>query len=393
MKKTLYFLIAVMFIISGCNAAKDYMKVGNFDMASKVAAQKLLKNKNKKKMIEILQESYPKAVQNDFEAIKYLHQEGKPDRWENVFLTYDNMKSRQQLVENTYPLFLDGKQVKFDHYDFDQQMLEAKAKAADYFYTHAKLLKSQHTKQGYRDAFYEFLKVQTYSASYLDADQLMNQCYDSGQTYLLLIAVNNTPFKLNNDFFINLINFNTNDLNTFWSKYYTTDVRKGKYDGYIYVNLNRIDVSPNNSSVREYTESTEVTDGWEYKVDDKGNVMKDTSGNPIKIPKKKVVTCKITETRQFKKAHIEGTLTYVLASNKQVIQTIPIAADNLFENFFSKADGDTRALTNETKAKLQNKPVSYPYDLDMIYGANQTLKGVIMSALQNNKQFVDVNFM
>ena len=391
MKKIVYILLT-LFLFSSCNVAKSYLKRGDFDGAVKVAAQKLMRNKNKKVTLEVLIEAYPKAVTKDFDQVKYLHQQGRPDRWEPIFLIYDNMKERQTLVENLYPLFFNGKPIKFDHYDFDQQIIEAKAKAADYFYNNAKKLMQQKTKIAYRQAFNEFLKVQTYSTAYLDADQLMDECYQQGQAHLLLIAVNNTPFKLKNDFMINLIAFNSKDLDGFWHKYYSTDVRKGNYDGFIYVTISKIDVSPNNKSVREFTESTEITEGWEYKLDSLGKVMKDTAGNPIQIPKKKLVSCKVIETKQFKQAHLEGFVQFSDAKSKQVLLSVPIVADNIFENYFYTTQGDQRALKNETKAKLDNKPLQYPLDIDMIYNANQTLKSVIFNVLRDKRTFVENNF-
>ena len=138
---------------------------------------------------------------------------------------------------------------------------------------------NQNTKQGYRQAFDEFLKAQNYTGKYPDVDGLMDTCYVKGTTNLILIAVNSSPFVFQNDFMINLIDFSVSQLNGFWHQYYTTDQLGGVYDVYVNVTLTMVDVSPNNKSVKEYSESKKIEDGWEYKTDGNGNVLTDSLRN------------------------------------------------------------------------------------------------------------------
>lgn len=370
--------------------AKTYLKRGDYDAAVKTAAYKLQRKNTKKKMILILEEAYPKAISADQDRINSLHQDGQPDRWDEIFHIYSNMNERQIEVERTYPLVVDGRQVKFEHVDYNQKILEAKTKAADYFFNHAKYLMSLDNKPSYRQAFDEFLKAQNYTANYPSADLYMDTCYEKGLTNLLLVAVNSTPFEMDNDFMINLIDFPSNNLNSFWYNYYSTDQRNGNYDVFINVTLTMIDVTRNNQSVREYSESKKVEDGWEYKVDSDGNFVTDSLGNKIKITKYKTISCTVFETRQFKVAHIDGSVNYI--NNSRIVKSVPIAADHIFENYYSDARGDIDALSNATRAKLRNRPVPYPSDIDMIYAANSTIRDVIYDVLMNNRGFVEANF-
>lgn len=394
MKKSIYLSLILLSVVifTGCNAAKNYLKQGNYNAATYAAAEKLQKKNTKEKMIEVLKQAYPKAVTVDNDRINYLNQEGKPDRWDEIYHIYENMNERQKAVELTYPLYLEGKEIKFAHVDYNTKIIHAKNMAADYFYYHAKDLMNQNTKQGYRQAFDEFLKAQNYTGKYPDVDGLMDTCYLKGTTNLILIAVNSSPFVFQNDFMINLIDFSVSQLNGFWHQYYTTDQLGGVYDVYVNVTLTMVDVSPNNKSVKEYSESKKIEDGWEYKTDGNGNVLTDSLGNKIKVTKYKTITCKIYETRQYKVAHLEGAINYVDGKTRQIVKSVPVAADHVFENYYSTASGDERALSNETKAKLKQKPAYYPSDIDMIYGANATLRDAIYDALRNNKSFVESYF-
>lgn len=386
MKKILTSLIVL--VLFSCNIAQQYLKKGQYHLATHYAVKKLMKNKNHEKSIQILMEAYPKAIKNSLDRIEYLHTEGRPDRWEEIFSIYSELAELQKKVENLYPIYLNGKEIRFQHYDYNEKIVEAKVKAADYFYHNAKKLYAKKTKWAYREAFEQFRKAITYSPAYQDADLYMDSCYILGQAHLLLIAVNNTPFKLSNDFMINLIDLPPNEFNSFWHKYHKTDDLKGNYDAFIYVILNKVLVSPGEKTVREFTQTAEVTEGWEYKVDSTGKVVKDSLGNPIKVPKKKIVSCLVKETRLFKKARIEGLIEYRDAKTKELILSIPIGADNIFEYFYYNANGDLRALSNDIRAKLDLEPKPFPHDIDMIYAANETLKNVIFSVLKDHRNFV-----
>ncbi len=381
-----------MLTLVSCNASKNYLKLGQYDLAVKNAARKLQRNKHKKGQLKVLAEAYPKALEVENDRIKYLHEEGSPDRWDEIFHIYSNMKERQTLVERLYPLYLDGQEIRFQHIDYDQKIIEAKTKAADYFYHHAKSLMEKHDKFAYRKAYDEFHKVIQYSDKYSDAPDLLDVCYNLGQTHIILIAVNNSPTKLPNDFLINLINFPVQDFNSFWIKYYTTDARKGDYDIYVNISVTNVFVGRNERSVREYTEKKKIKEGWEYKLDANGNKVLDSLGNPIKITKYKTISCTVHETRQYKKAHIDGAVNYVDGQTKQIIISAPIAADHTFEHYYSTAKGNLDALSNETKAKLRAKPVGYPYDGEMIQAANATLKDVIYNVIMDKKAFFINNY-
>lgn len=394
MKKNFYliFLLISFFIFTNCNVAKRYLKQGNYDMAVKTAAKKLIKNNEREKYIVVLEEAYPKAITSDKNRIKYLHTEGQPDRWDEIFHIYKNMKERQMLVEQTYPLYIEGRKVEFKHVDYDKKIVIAKNKAANYFYNHAKYLMSKNDKFLYRQAYDEFLKAQNYTGGFQKADEYMDTCYQLGKTNIILIAVNNTPFKLSNDFMVNLINYPVSDLNGFWHQYYTTDQLNGNYDIFVNISLSVVDVSPDKETIREYSETKKIQDGWEYKLDNEGNIMTDSLGNKIKVKKYKTIKCKIFETRQYKHAHIEGAVNYVNAHSNQIIRSVPVGAEHSFENYFSSARGNQRALSNETKSKLRNKPIPFPSDIDMIYAANETLRNAIFDVLLDNRVFIQTNY-
>ncbi|MBN2891797.1 MAG: hypothetical protein JXL97_08015 [Bacteroidales bacterium] len=393
MKKIIYITILSFFVLlSGCTMSKHYLKHGNYDMATKEAVKKLRKNKDKTKHILVIEQAYPKAQEIDQARIEYLHTEGEPDRWDEIFHLYSNMEIRQVLVEGVTPLYVEGREVSFEHVDYDELLVEAKLRAAAYYYAHAKKLMEDNNRFSYRQAYAEFEIAKSYTSSYSDIESLITECYNKGLAHVIIIAVNSTPFQLPDDFMINLIDFPVSDLSSFWVNYYSRDTRNGNYDVFINVTLTIADVSRNEMTNSEFSESKKIEDGWEYQLDDDGNIVKDEDGNAIKIPKYKTITCRVIKTRQFKQAHIQGALNYVDANSNQIVRSIPIAADHTFEHYYYKADGDLNALSNETRSLLKSTPISYPLDVEMIYAANQTLRDVIYHALMDNRVFINQRY-
>ena len=389
MKKQIIILIGVVLFVSSCNISRKQLQRGQYDLAVNTAVVKLQRKPTKEKEILVLEEAFPKAVEKDKDRIKYLHTEGKPDRWEEIFQIYSHMKARQSMVKTVTPLKLPGRTINFSYSDYDKLIVEAKRKAAAYFYAHAKKLMQQNDRFAYRQAFDELVKTKNYVSTYSDVETLLIQCKDLGTTHALLIAVNSTIYKLSNDFMVNLIDHQTGDLNSMWVMYHTKDDKKGNYNVNIEVILEVADVSANDIRVKRRTETKEVKDGWDYVLDEEGNVKKDTLGNPIKVPRYKIIRCDVIETIQFKEAHVGGEIKYINTENSQVIRSFPIGADHVFEWVYTVANGDLDALSPETRKRLGNRPVPYPSDIDMLWGANETLRNVIINSIHSNRRILE----
>ena len=71
-----------------------------------------------------------------------------------------------------------------------------------------------------------------------------------------------------------------------------------------------LNVSPDLIQDKDLIEKKTVDNGFEYVLDAKGNVMKDTSGNDIKIKKYKEIQCTVIESHQQKDCNITGEIEF-----------------------------------------------------------------------------------
>ena len=386
MNKLIVILLTV-FIATGCVTSKKLYQKGRYDQALRKSVKKLRGNPEKTKEINILEKAFNSANEANNNRIKYLKTEGKPESWNEIFLNYSFLKDRQELVRTVLPLKDGSRVIDFPKIDYDNEIVNAKKNAAEYFYVHAKNLLSSNNRFKARDAYFELKKVKEYYNTYQDVDKYIEQARYMGITKVLLKFDNNTIIKLPPQYSKELLDFNTTQLNSEWVNYYLKS-ENINFDNIVNVNLKIIDISPEKLKEKESVQTKTIQDGTEYQLDQHNNVIKDSLGNPIKVPRMVNISCKVLEILQQKAAHLEGQLEYSDNSGKSLITSKPIASDFFFENRVVTANGDLRALDNETAKLIGKPPLPFPDNIQMVMGATDVFKKVMIDALIENKYII-----
>ena len=139
---------------------------------------------------------------------------------------------------------------------------------------------------------------------------------------------------------------------------------------------------------KDIIEKKTIENGFEYVLDSKGNVMKDTAGNDIKIPKYKTLSCTVIETHQHKSVRIDGNLEFMSNNPKKLLKKEPIGAENIFDHQSARAVGDLEALDDQAKELIKNEYIPFPNDMQMVFNTTQTLKPAIQDALYRNRRYI-----
>jgi hypothetical protein len=380
-----YLLFSAIFILTGCISSKKYLDRGQYDMAIQKSVKKLKKKPSNTKEIEVLQRAYQLANNSDKEKINYLKLEGNPDIWEDVYAIYMRMKTRQDLVKTLPQLWLPGgRPVKFDFVNYDEEIVSAKRKAAEYYYAKGISLLQKNTREAAREAYYSFMNVKKFFKDYKDTDAKISEAINKGTSYVLFRMENNSGTIIPQAFQDEMFKISLHHLNRQFIQYHTTPLNDIYYDYTILLTIKSIDISPEGVKEVHYTESKEIQDGFQYVLDDKGNVKKDSLGNDIKVPKFKTITCNVIELQQTKAARVFGTVDFINNNTKQLLNTVPLNAESYFQNFAATAQGDLNALSPETAKKLGNRPMPFPSNADMIMRCSETIKNMAKSYIDNN---------
>ena len=385
--KKIFYAFLILSLLTGCTSSKKYLQRGRYDSAINKSVKKLIKKPDKEKEIAVLEQAYRMANQSDNDRIKFLKQSGQPEIWDEVFKRLNNMKNRQANVKRLQSSVL--AKINFVPIDYDSEIISAKKKAAEYFYVHASELLKKNEKFAARQAYEEFIKVKNYYSSYKDVDRKINDAYVLGVNHVLFKMQNKSGIALPKNFESDLLKISLKELNNKWIDYDTRQDRNIFYDYTIQLNLKLINITPELVKQRDYSESKKVEDGWQYVLNNNGNVMKDSSGNDLKVKKYKTITCYITETHLTKKAIVGGSLDYYDNRTKQLIKTDAVTTESFFDHTFGIAKGDLNAITKKSRQLIRTKPLPFPPNLEMIYRTNENLKKMTKDIINRNKRLVE----
>ena len=389
MKKTVTFLMAAL-LLAGCGSTTKKLQRGQYDAVIDKTVKKLIRKPDAKRAAE-MDKAYQMANERDLERIRYLKMENNPDNYDEIFNRYNLLKERQRKVRTVTPLTVDGKTYSYEYVDYDAEMVNAKRKAADFYYENGKsLLENALQKEDYRDAYFQLMKASEYSGGqYPNIDELIYDARMKGISRVIVEVANQSPIQLPPPVEEDLISFDTRGLDNEWVEYHFKHMDEDiDYDYAVIVNLLTVAVSPDHTEDNDEIFNKRVSDGFDYVLDANGNVMKDTAGNDIKVQKFKDITCTLIETRQYKTVEIRGEVEILSLKPERLIQKEPFGATNEFEHSSARAVGDLGALTEEALRKTQQEKIPFPTDVEMVMTCTETIKPAIRNAIYANRQYI-----
>ena len=229
------------------------------------------------------------------------------------------------------------------------EMVNAKRKAADFYYAHGNELMKSGIKESYRQAFNEFIRAKQYVGDYEGIDNKIQDAKYLGMSRVFVSIQNSSIMKFPKEFEQDLLALDLPSLNSEWVEYHTQNLNENtKYDYFVNVNVKNIAVSPDQTVQRDSVIKRDVEDGFTYVLDKKGNVMRDSLGNDIKQKKYKTLQCALVETIQSKACRIDGDVEVIQMNPNKVLKKDPIGAQSNFEHISSRALGDIQALNPAT---------------------------------------------
>jgi len=206
----------------------------------------------------------------------------------------------------------------------------------------------------------------------------------------VLITIQNTSIlQFPKEFEQDLLVLDFPSLNSEWVEYYTQNLNSNtQYDYFVNVNVKNIAVSPNQTIQKDSVIKRDVEDGFTYVLDKKGNVMRDSLGNDIKLKKYKTLQCALVESIQTKACRIDGDVEVIQMNPNKVLKKDPIGAQSNFENVSSRALGDIQALNAQQLERTKKAQVPFPTDIEMVIRCSEGLKRAINGAIQNDRRFI-----
>jgi hypothetical protein len=380
-----FFLLMSSF---SCTSIEKLVDSGQYDKAIYISTNKLSGAKVKKvEYVKGLETAFKKATDRDMAFVEKLKNEGNPESWETILSVYATISNRQESIRPLLPLTDEnGKKANFLFVNTNDLEKEAKEQTINFLYSSAKdfLQEARSTKDRIpaRKAYDALLRLKNYSARFMDVPQLEREARELGITKILVNVQNYSQAVFPAGLEDEILRLGFRDLDREWQKFDAYPERNREYDLGITLILSNVQVSPGSVSEKSFSEKKEIPDGFQYLLDEKGNVKKDTAGNDIKLPKNKVIEAQILEVFQSKSAGLSGRLEVIDLHTKGVRESRDINAVAIFENRAASFKGDERALTEDTKKRLGNRPAVFPTDAILLLEAARKLRPLVISELR-----------
>ncbi|MGE5354995.1 MAG: hypothetical protein ACM3PT_02070 [Deltaproteobacteria bacterium] len=387
--KNLYFLLITLFLFS-CTSVRKLVDEGKYDQAINYSINKIKGKKNKKdKYVKGIETAFTKVTQSDMDRVSYLKIEKNGNYWMEIYRILNRVDDRQKKIRPLLPLISEeGYKAEFRFVNVDPLLLESREEAAKYIYQSVKesiARAEKGDKDAARIAYRDLDELKSFYANYKDADQLKREVYELGQERVLIDVKNLSNIILPKNFYYEIKNINTNDLNRKWYKFYTIEDKADvKYDFVVNINIREIMISPDKEKEREYVETAVVKDGFEYIKDERGNVKKDSLGNDMKKEREISVSATVFELGRFKSALVKGDVKIFDNKKDKVYQTAPINVETVFETFASYYRGDKRALSKQSHSRLKGRIDPFPTNEELLLMSVDDLKKILYNEIDKN---------
>lgn len=386
MKHFFYLALATLFF-SGCKSIEKNINAGNYDYAIDIAVKKLQGNKKDDEVMKGLELAYQKATEKDKLRINQLKSSENAAFWPEIYMTYSNMDNRQNKIIPLLPLIMkSGEVLKFETMNLFAVKEEARTNAAEYFYAEGKRLLSVGKKTEARSAFQLFQNVKNYFAYYKDTEDLINEAYAKGINKVFVLADKKNGILLPPNYEEDLVAMDFQSKAPDWVVFFYDNAQFKTFDYIVRIYFAEIQITPETVKETHYDESKEIQEGYDYLKDPKGNVMKDSLGNDIKIPKNIIISAHITESQQNKASKVMGEVEIRDGFSNKLVDKVAVSGGAIFSNFFAAYTGNKAALKPETLAKIGNRPVNFPTDMQMVDKSKDEMKNSIYRAIYDRME-------
>lgn len=383
-------MLAVVLFLTACQSAQNLIERGDYDSAINFFIHKVQgKKKKKTEYVKGLETAFQKAQSRDLAAADQLIAEGRPENWERIHRIHQNIRDRQNKVAPLLPLYAkDGYNAHFEMVDIGKLENESRSKAAAFLYNEAKnlILRGERgERSAARQGYAKLVDLENrYYRDYQDKELLKIKAKELGTAQILFQVENKSNQLLPAGFADRLLNIGKKELDSPWKSFNFSEKEGTRYDFKVIFNVQNVEISPERVHERSYTDEKEITDGWDYVLDTKGNVLKDSLGNDVKTPRYVRIRADILEVYQSKSTRLSGLIAIYDAQRSTLLDNRTIATEVLFENYASTFKGDQRALSEDSRCRIGNTPQPFPRNEEMLNQAAERLKPNLKDALRNN---------
>ncbi len=379
MKRTLHIWILAIISLASCKNIQKMVDKGEYDEAIIYAAEKLQGEEDRKtKYVTALEDAFERVMAQDYRRLDHLIERNRPEDYGKIYQLYRKIERRQSRIRPFLPLISeDGYVAHFKMIDARPFLKEYAEKDAGYLYEKANRYLDEFTpdkKYLARNAYRSLEAIERYFIEYGNKDSLMWEAKKLGTEHVFVSSEISPYILLDRDSRSMVSDLNINGLQKEWVAFHNIIHEDITYDYKVTLAIQDMVIEPGRENAHTFHYEKEIQDGWNYMLDDRGNVVKDSLGNDIKLPKYINVRAEVTEVERFKAVRVLSDLIVEDLHTGREIDRKEIDSDIIFNGFSCFLRGDKRAIKGiKRKHRMDGHLEPFPYDEEMIYAAMEKI--------------------
>lgn len=389
MKTTLHLvsLMTVILFIAGCQSAETMLDQGRYDDLLSLAQRKMSGKKIKKtKYVMLVEEAFEKVTKQDMERIERLKSGNRSEDWEQIVAIATRIDRRQERLEPFLPLVDEnGYQARFTFVKTHDIVQYAENQIVEKLYDEGvSFLKAarNHDKDAARNAYSRFDEILEYRTEFLDARAFREEARALGIVRVLL-QVDNKARQFMPGYVADVLDESVSARDEFWTQFYAVEKDGAVMDYVATLVVSDMEIGPEVIREERLPKKKKIEDGWEYVLDERGNVAKDSLGNDIKKTRYTEVNATILKTHQEKGAYLRGRLELTDVHDGRILETFPLQVESRFYHQAQTFFGDERALDKSDRVQIGLIP--FPGDESMMLKVAELVRPAFTSELAKSR--------
>jgi tetratricopeptide (TPR) repeat protein len=350
--------IAVSMLLFSCKSATKLYEKGRYDEAVEVAAKKLQKDPDDRKLLDVLQSAYRYAVDDHESQIRNHSASNNELKWEWVYAEYSSLQRLYESIRKSPGVFQ-----AVNPTDYSSYLVTYREKAGEVRYDRGLYLMSSNNKLDYRKAYREFQTALNFIPGDIGIRQKMEEAYNSAVVNVIVSQLeqrssyqyssHSSRYQTFDD---NIVRYlqqnNSNEFVRYYSEYEARN-RNVRPDHLVDVRFSSINVGRSQDDRSTRTVYKDV-------------VVKETVYRPDSIIKEYAkVQAKITTTKRTLRS--EGLIVVTVRDqNNRTVWNDNFSGQHFWTTEFASYTGDARALTESDKQLVNRNAEPPPREEEII---------------------------
>ncbi|MBK9291500.1 MAG: hypothetical protein IPM52_07730 [Bacteroidetes bacterium] len=385
MKRLMHIVLALQLLLA-CNSPSRMIKNEQYDQAIERLVRSARAGKADAEDLQLLSRAYHTANQLDHDRIQMLKVRNEAADWPEIMRLYERMNVRQTKIKT---LSSDQQAaIGFVPMNLDMLIADARREARQQLLETALNLLATGKKQEARLAYDHLTELQRLSPNDPEVRRQLQRAEQQGTSQVLVLFENRSGVQVPDEFAEVIMNMSAANLDQPWLSFNFEERSGMSYDYVVYASVRTIAVSPEMVSQSRFTEKKEIQDGTQPKRDENGNIMLDSTGKVIEVPKYRTIEAFVNQTLMEKRAKVGGLFDFVQPATGKTLRSIPFESEAVFTYTYGTINGDLRAASVQSLEMMRRNPVPFPPDGVMLMEAAQKINPLLRNALKKESNLL-----